>query len=67
MQREINLVIDKDIWIWRWFFALIYSGLAQMSFTLGFPRKYISVWIRSMSQEEALQEQNIWNLRNQEL
>lgn len=30
-------------------FAVIYAGLGQMPFTLGFPKEYISIRIRNMS------------------
>lgn len=33
------------------FFAVIYAGLGQMPFTFGFPGEYISIGIRSMSQD----------------
>lgn len=52
MQREINLAIYEEIWIWRAFFAVIYAGLGQMPFALVFPRECISIGIGSMSQDK---------------
>lgn len=50
MQKKIHLIIYKDIWIWKGFFAVIDAGLGQMPFTLGFPKEYISIGTWNMSQ-----------------
>lgn len=47
-----TLLYRKKYGLEEGFFAVIYAGLGQMPFTLGFPRECISIGIISMSQDK---------------